>query len=66
MRLTLPYPPTTNNLFINVGKYRVPSVQAKQYKKVIGGNKAFPGIVLEVREPRDDKILDYIECELTA
>jgi len=39
---------------------------AKQYKQVIGGNKAFPGIVLEVREPRDHKVLDYIECELTA
>jgi len=39
---------------------------AKQHKHVIGGNKAFPGIVLEVREPRDHKVLDYIECELTA
>lgn len=39
---------------------------ARQYKQVLGGNKAFPGIVLEVREPRDHKVLDYIECELTA
>lgn len=39
---------------------------AKQHKHVVGGNKAFPGIVLEVREPRDNKVLDYIECELTA
>jgi hypothetical protein len=39
---------------------------AKQHRHVVGGNKAFPGIVLEVREPRDHKVLDYIECELTA
>ncbi len=39
---------------------------AKQHKHVVGGNKAFPGIVLEVREPRDNRVLDYIECELTA
>lgn len=39
---------------------------AKQHRHVVGGNKAFPGIVLEVREPRDNKALDYIECELTA
>ena len=37
---------------------------AKQYKRVTGGNKRFPGIVLEVRETRDHKVLDYIECEL--
>ncbi len=39
---------------------------AKQHRHVVGGNKAFPGIVLEVREPRDNKVLDYIECELTV
>ncbi len=39
---------------------------AKQHKLAVGGNKAFPGIVLEVREPRDNRVLDYIECELTA
>lgn len=39
---------------------------AKQHRHVVGGNKAFPGIVLEVREPRDHKVLDYIECELTV
>lgn len=39
---------------------------AKQHKLAIGGNKSFPGIVLEVREPRDHKVLDYITCELTA
>jgi hypothetical protein len=39
-------------------------LEAKQYKHVTGGNKKYPGIVLEVREPRDNKVLDYIECEL--
>lgn len=38
--------------------------EAKQYKHVVGGNRQFPGIVLEVRERRDNKVLDYIECEL--
>ncbi len=38
--------------------------EAKQHRHVLGGNKAFPGIVLEVRETRDHKVLDYIECEL--
>ena len=38
--------------------------EAKQYKHVIGGNKKYPGIVLEVREGRDHKVLDYIDCEL--
>lgn len=40
------------------------SGEAKQFRHVTGGNKKFPGIVLEVREPRDNKILDYVECEL--
>lgn len=38
--------------------------EAKQYKKVIGGNKDFAGIVLEVRHAKDNVVLDYIECEL--
>jgi len=38
--------------------------EAKQFKKVIGGNKEFAGIVLEVRHPKDNVVLDYIECEL--
>lgn len=38
---------------------------AKQYKRVVGGNKSFAGIVLEVRHPRDNVVLDYVECELT-
>lgn len=38
---------------------------AKQYKHVVGGNKSFAGIVLEVRHPKDNVVLDYIECELT-
>jgi hypothetical protein len=40
--------------------------QAKQHKHVLGGNMKYPGIVLEVREPRDNKVLDYIECELNV
>jgi hypothetical protein len=40
--------------------------EARQHKRVIGGNKKFPGIVLEVRHPKDNVVLDYIECELTA
>jgi hypothetical protein len=40
--------------------------ESKQYKHVIGGNKAYAGIVLEVRHPKDNVVLDYIECELTA
>lgn len=38
--------------------------EAKQHRHVVGGNKKYPGIVLEVREPRDRKVLDYIDCEL--
>jgi hypothetical protein len=38
--------------------------EARQHKHVLGGNKKFPGIVLEVRETRDHKVLDYVECEL--
>ena len=40
--------------------------EAKQYKHVLGGNKKYPGIVLEVREIRDNKVLDYVECELNV
>ena len=40
------------------------SGEAKQFRHVVGGNKRYPGIVLEVREPRDHKVLDYVECEL--
>ncbi len=40
------------------------SGEAKQFRHVTGGNKKYPGIVLEVREPRDNKVLDYVECEL--
>lgn len=40
------------------------SGEAKQFRHVVGGNKKYPGIVLEVREPRDNKVLDYVECEL--
>lgn len=32
IKLTLPYPPTTNNLFMTVGKYRVPTKRAKDFK----------------------------------
>jgi Holliday junction resolvase RusA-like endonuclease len=32
MKITLPYPPTVNNLYINVGNHRVPSKQALAYK----------------------------------
>lgn len=39
--------------------------EAKQYQKAIGGNKAYAGIVLELRHPKDKTtVLDYIECEL--
>lgn len=41
-------------------------IEAKQRRKALAGNREFPGIVLEVREPRDHKVLDYIECELTV
>ena len=40
--------------------------EAKQYKHVVGGNKKHAGIVLEVRHPKDNTVLDYIECELTV
>ncbi len=40
------------------------SGEAKQFRHVVGGNKRYAGIVLEVREPRDNKVLDYVECEL--
>lgn len=39
--------------------------EAKQYKRVLGGNKHYAGIVLEVKHPKDNVVLDYINCELT-
>ncbi len=42
------------------------SDEAKQYRHVMGGNKAFPGIVLEFKHPKDNVVLDYISCELSA
>ncbi len=39
--------------------------EAKQYKRVIGGNKHYAGIILEVKHPKDNVVLDYINCELT-
>jgi hypothetical protein len=42
------------------------SDEAKQYKKVIGGNKHYAGIILEVKHPKDNVVLDYIDCELTV
>lgn len=39
--------------------------EAKQYKRVIGGNKHYAGIILEVKHPKDNVVLDYISCELT-
>lgn len=42
-------------------------LEARQYQHAVGGNRKYPGIVLEVRHPRDrTTVLDYIECELTA
>lgn len=38
--------------------------EARQYRQTIGGNKQFPGIVLEYKHPKDNTVLDYIECEL--
>lgn len=38
--------------------------EAKQKVRSVGGNRRFPGVVLEFREPRDHKVLDYVECEL--
>lgn len=32
MKLILPYPPTTNHLYLTRGRFRVPSPQAKAYK----------------------------------
>lgn len=41
------------------------SDEARVHKKVTGGNKAFAGIVLELRHPKDKTtVLDYVECEL--
>lgn len=41
--------------------------EARQYQHAVGGNRKYPGIVLEVRHPKDrTTVLDYIECELTA
>lgn len=37
---------------------------AKQHKHVVGGNKAYLGIVLSLKHPKDNTVLDYIECEL--
>ena len=42
------------------------SEEAKQYRNVIGGNKEFPGIVLLYKHPKDNTVLDYITCELSA
>jgi len=42
------------------------SGDAKQYKHVIGGNKHYAGIVLLVKHPKDNVVLDYIDCELTV
>lgn len=39
--------------------------EAKQYKRVLGGNKHYAGIILEVKHPKDNVVLDYISCELT-
>lgn len=41
--------------------------EARQYQHAVGGNRKYPGIVLEVRHPKDrTTVLDYIECELTV
>lgn len=37
--------------------------EAKQKVHSVGGNRRHPGVVLELRN-RDNKVLDYIECEL--
>lgn len=67
MKITLPYPPTTNHLYITRGKFRVPSPQAKAYKadvvkrcqiariRPIDGNVA---ISLHVYRPRKVGDLD--------
>ena len=40
-------------------------LEARQGRLATGGNKAFAGIVLEVRHPKDKTtVLDYVECEL--
>jgi len=39
---------------------------ARQHKMVVGGNKHHAGIVLVVKHPKDNTVLDYIECELTV
>jgi len=35
MTLHLPWPPATNNLYVNVGKHRVPSSALRKYKKAV-------------------------------
>ncbi len=40
-------------------------LEARQGRLATGGNKAFAGIVLELRHPKDKTtVLDYVECEL--
>ncbi len=40
--------------------------EAKQHMHSLGGNKSHAGIVLEVRHPKDQVVLDYIDCELNV
>lgn len=42
------------------------NLEYRQHRHVLGGNRKFPGIVLEVRHPKDRVVLDYIECELST
>ncbi len=37
--------------------------EAKQKVHSVGGNRRHPGVVLELRN-RDNKVLDYVECEI--
>ena len=37
---------------------------ARQNKHAVGGNKFFSGIVLTLKHPKDNTVLDYVECEL--
>lgn len=39
---------------------------ARQYTRKLGGVKDFASIVLQVKHPKDNTVLDYIECELNA